>query len=62
MSTATETIYFSLAESYDAVPPEKRELFLAKLALMLADEIGDSDRVRAAIATSQKNLLLPHGK
>lgn len=61
MSAAIEAIYFSLAEGYDAVPREKRELFLAKLVLLLAKEIGEPDRFKDAIAISQKNLTAPLG-
>lgn len=51
MSKAIEGIYFSLAESYDAVPVGKRGLYLARLALLLTNEIGDAERVKESIAT-----------
>lgn len=36
-----EKIYDHLAESIDAVPTEKRQLFLVKLALLAANQIKD---------------------
>ncbi|MDM1757707.1 MULTISPECIES: hypothetical protein [Acinetobacter] len=37
-----EKVYDHLAETIDAVPLEKRELFLVKLALLSANQIQDS--------------------
>ncbi len=37
-----EKVYDHLAESIDAVPEDKRELFLVKLALLSANQIQDS--------------------
>ncbi|MFC2996183.1 hypothetical protein ACFODO_13065 [Acinetobacter sichuanensis] len=36
-----EKVYDYLAESIDAIPAEKRELFLVKLALLSANQIQD---------------------
>lgn len=36
-----EKVYDHLAETIDAVPQEKRELFLVKLALLSANHIQD---------------------
>lgn len=36
-----EHVYDALAESIDAIPAEKRELFLVKLALLSANQIKD---------------------
>ena len=36
-----EQVYDTLAESIDAVPVEKREIFLVKLALLSANHIQD---------------------
>ena len=36
-----EQVYDHLAESIDALPMEKRELFLVKLALLSANKIQD---------------------
>ena len=45
MSTITiddlEKVYDHLAQSIDAIPVEKRELFLVKLALLSANQIQD---------------------
>ncbi|QHE90665.1 hypothetical protein PI93_001670 [Pandoraea fibrosis] len=40
-----EEIYDALALAIDAAPEDKRELFLAKVALLLAHEIRDPQRV-----------------
>ncbi|MGG7568485.1 hypothetical protein ACQ5SO_20210 [Rhodovulum sp. DZ06] len=53
---ALETVYETLAETLDAVPPEKRELLLAKLALLLAREVGEAKRVQALIAGAAADL------
>ncbi|MEN8281200.1 hypothetical protein [Acinetobacter gerneri] len=36
-----EKVYDHLAETIDAIPAEKRELFLVKLALLSANQIQD---------------------
>lgn len=36
-----EKVYDHLAESLDAIPAEKRELFLVKLALLSANQIQE---------------------
>ncbi|MCB1381462.1 MAG: DUF2783 domain-containing protein [Notoacmeibacter sp.] len=51
-----ETVYEALAETLDAIGPDKRELFLAKLALLLASEIGDPARVTLCISEAAANL------
>ncbi|VVD68498.1 hypothetical protein PIN31009_00481 [Pandoraea iniqua] len=40
-----EEIYDTLALAIDAAPADRRELLLAKLALLLANEISDPQRV-----------------
>ncbi|VVD86228.1 hypothetical protein PEP31012_01368 [Pandoraea eparura] len=40
-----EEIYDTLALAIDAAPQDKRELLLAKVVLLLAHEIPDSQRV-----------------
>ena len=40
-----ETVYESVATAIDSAGPEKREVFLAKLVLMLANELGDVARI-----------------
>lgn len=51
-----ETVYDTLAESIDAAGPERETLFLTKLTLLMAREIGDAERVLALIASAQKDL------
>ena len=42
--SSMEVFYEALAEGLDAIPVEKRELFLTKLALLLAREMPNSER------------------
>lgn len=51
-----EHVYDALAETIDRVGKEKSELFLAKLALLLSNEIGDVERVLSLINTASLNL------
>lgn len=51
-----ETVYEALAEQLDAVDAETRELYLAKLALLLAHEIADAKKVLQQIADAAENL------
>ena len=51
-----EIVYEDLATTLDATEAEKRELLLAKLALLLAYDLGDSARVREHIAAASANL------
>lgn len=44
-----ELVYEALALAIDAVDPAARELYLAKLALALADTLGDAPRALAVI-------------
>jgi hypothetical protein len=49
-----ETVYDSLAEAIDQAGPERSELFLSKLCLLLANQLGDdalfATQVKAALA------------
>lgn len=51
-----EQVYDALAQTLDTVGAEKSELFLAKLALLLAREVGDPDRACTLIAEASANL------
>jgi hypothetical protein len=51
-----ERIYALLAETLDDVGAERESLFLSKLALVLAREIGDHDKVALAIETARRDL------
>ncbi|MBK9361142.1 MAG: DUF2783 domain-containing protein [Rubrivivax sp.] len=50
-----ERVYDELAEAVDRAG-DHRERFLAKLALLLAHELGDRERVVALIAVAQADL------
>lgn len=52
-----ERVYEAMAEAVDAVGPERSELFLAKLALALADELGAADGCLAVIAECRVGLV-----
>lgn len=51
-----ESVYEALAEQLDAIGPDHRELYLAKLALLLAHEIADAGRARSLVAEAASNL------
>lgn len=51
-----EQVYEALAQAIDRTGAEQAEVFLAKVALALADELGDSDRVQAMIAECETGL------
>lgn len=48
-----ERVYETVATSIDAAGSEGAEVFLAKLVLLLAREIGDADRVLAFVAEAR---------
>ena len=51
-----ETVYTALAEKLDAVDPAQRMLFLAKLALLLSHDLGDSTRALGRIDEAAQDL------
>lgn len=51
-----ERVYDLIAETVDSVPREKRELLLAKLALALANLVGDPDEVEAVAKAAARDL------
>ena len=53
-----EAIYEKLAQQLDAVEEEKRALFLAKLVLLLSNELSDRASVEAHIEDAARNLDL----
>lgn len=55
-SAELETIYEALAERLDATEAARREIYLAKLVLLLAQDLGDAARVRSRIAEAALNL------
>jgi hypothetical protein len=54
-----EAVWSELADSIDAIPPERRELFLCKLALALASALDDPQRARDAFALARRSLEAP---
>jgi len=54
--TDVERLYDSLAHAIDQATPEKESVFLAKLALLMAKEIGDVDCAERLIELSLKDL------
>ncbi|TNE67831.1 DUF2783 domain-containing protein [Celeribacter ethanolicus] len=53
-----ETVYEALAEDIDRVGPEKSALFLSKLALLLAQDIGTAAPVLARIKEASAHLTV----
>lgn len=53
---ANERLYDALAQAIDAAGPEQESLFLTKLALLLANQIGDEVVVDTALAIAQAQL------
>lgn len=51
-----ERVYEVLADHIDLVGPAKTELFLAKLALLLSNEVGDAKRVLNLIEKARAHL------
>ena len=51
-----ETAYDLLAAAIDAVGPERESLFLAKLALTLANEIGEAEVLERLIQTAMRDF------
>lgn len=51
-----EEVYDRLAEALDAVPADKRVLFLAKLSLALANLLGDAAGFAAALEAARRDL------
>ena len=51
-----ETVYDQLASAIDAVGQDKSELFLVKLALLAAQQLGDEAVFGDLIERAQKDL------
>lgn len=51
-----ERVYDLIADAIDAAPDAKRSLMLAKLALALANLVGDPAKVEEAIAAATRDL------
>ncbi|WP_319825963.1 hypothetical protein [Thalassovita sp.] len=51
-----ETVYEALALQLDAIDPKRRDLFLAKLVLLLSHDLGDAERVCLRITEAARNI------
>jgi Protein of unknown function (DUF2783) len=51
-----ESTYDLLAEAIDNAPAETSELMLTKLALLLANEVGDPARIQALVQSALADL------
>ena len=51
-----EDVYAALAEGIDRHGPQASEMFLAKVALLLAEDSGDAARALHLIADAQRNM------
>ena len=51
-----ESVYDTLAETLDAAPPEQATLLLTKLALLLAQELGNPQRFAELAKTALQDL------
>jgi len=51
-----ETAYDMLGAAIDAVGGERESLFLAKLVLLLANEVGDTETLQGLIQTAQQEF------
>lgn len=54
-----DAVFDQLAAAIDAVGPDEETMFLARLALLLADALGDRELVSAAIATAAAGQNAP---
>ena len=54
-----ETVYEALAEAMDQVADADRELFLSKLALLMARQLGDAAETLEMIQEARKHLEQP---
>ena len=51
-----EAVWERLAEAVDRAGPEREALFLSKLAVLLADALGDRARAERLIETALEDL------
>lgn len=54
-----DDFYTHCAHAINAAGRSRESLLLARLALLLADELGDIDRVKAAVDAALKDLPEP---
>ncbi len=53
---SNERLYDTLAAAIDEVGPAQESLFLVKLVLLLANQLGDEPGVEAAMEAAQQEL------
>lgn len=51
-----ELVYEDLAKALDTVSDAEREIYLCKLALLMARDLGDLEQVRRMIHTARNHL------
>ena len=56
---ANERLYDTLADAIDRVGPDHEALFLTKLALLLANRLGDAEAVNTALASALREICPP---
>jgi len=54
--TDLEPVYEALALALDRVGPEQAQVYLAKVALALADELGNAHRALAVLSECESGL------
>jgi hypothetical protein len=54
-----DEFYTACAQAINTAGRSRESLLLARLALLLADELGDIDRAKAALAAALKDLSDP---
>lgn len=54
-----ENVYDLLAEAIDEAGPQRSELFLTKLCLLLANQVGDDAVVRGHVRSALDDLAPP---
>jgi len=56
---ARDRIYAACANAISEAGPEREALFLARLALLLFEQVGDEARCHAALADALRALPIP---
>lgn len=56
---ARDRVYAECARAISEAGPERESLFLARLALLLFEQVGDEARCRAALAHALDDLPVP---
>jgi len=56
---ARDRLYAACANAVTEAGPERESLFLARLALLLFEQVGDEARCRQALADALEDLPMP---